>query len=70
MKINKSKKRGLIKLIILIIIGLAILKLVWDINISDIIDFFNKPQVKRIWEALWNFLKIVWEFVKGLFTKN
>ena len=69
MKIKKSGNGGLIKLIVLIIIGLAILKLVWDINISDIIDFFNKPQVKRIWEALWNFLKMVWEFIKNLFTK-
>ncbi|MEK7551941.1 MAG: hypothetical protein AAB534_00845 [Patescibacteria group bacterium] len=70
MKIKKSGKGGFIKLIILIIIGLAILKLVWNINISDIIDFLNKPQVKMIWEALWGFLKMVWEFVTNLFTKN
>jgi len=70
MKIKKSGNKGLIKLIVLIIIGLAILKLVWDINISDVVDFFNKPQVKRIWEAFWNFLKMSWEFVTNLFTKN
>ena len=64
-----KKNRGIIKLIILIIIGLALLKVVWDIDIKDIIEFLKKPFVKEIWDALINFLKIVWNFIKNLFTK-
>jgi len=69
-KNNKQKNGGFIKLIILIIIGLAILKLVWGVGISDVIDFLNKPHIKEIWQGFWNFLKVVWEFIKNLFTKE
>ena len=57
--------KGFIKTILIIIIALAILKIVWDI---DILDLLNHPTVREIWEAFINFLKLIWNYIKDIFS--
>ena len=62
-----NKQSGFLKLIILIIIALALLKLVWGLELSDLFNFLNRPHIREIWEAFLNFWKLLWEFIKSLF---
>lgn len=62
---NLKNKGGFLKTVILIIIALALLKLVWDF---DILDILNKPAVKNVLEAILGLLQPLWDFIKNLFS--
>lgn len=58
-------KKGFLKTILLIVIAIALLKLVWEI---DVIEFLNRPQIKEIWDAVMDVFRAIWNFIKNLFS--
>jgi len=56
MKFNKTKKQGLIKMIIIIIIAIAILSYFG----VDIKNFFTSPQAQKNFGYVWDIIKDVW----------
>lgn len=66
----QSHNRGFIKAIILIIIGLAVLKYAFHIELKDIINSQIVTSIwsilKTIFNLLWSLLLIVLDFIKTI----
>ncbi|NQV88278.1 MAG: hypothetical protein HQ402_01835 [Parcubacteria group bacterium] len=56
-----NKKRGFLKMILVVIVALALLKFVFHF---DIIDFFNSPKAQETVKYVLNVVKIVWEYIR------
>lgn len=56
----RSKSKGFIKAIILIIIALALLKYFFNISLKDIA---SSEVVQDIWSIIKSFFKVVWEII-------
>lgn len=58
-----NKEKGLIRTIVLIIIGLVILKFVFDF---DIVAYLESDEFRNFWLKSWGGIKTGWDYLLGL----
>ena len=56
---EQKNQKGLIKMIILIVVGLVVLKLFFQF---DVVDYVSQEEFRSFAGAIWNIVVTIWEF--------